>query len=85
MFITCPDDCVRIMVDNHSDVFVALAVTGLIDPDLFETIKPGLWIRLYILPGSCDTSADCLPINTEILGNSRAADVLGHPCGCKIE
>src|SRR5574344_564649 len=85
MFITSPDNCVGIMVHHNSYVFMPLTVTGLINHDILETIKPCTGIWLDIFSGSCDTSANCLPINAEIFGNGRSADVFCHPCRRQVK
>lgn len=74
----CPYDCVCIVVDNDRDVLVVFFVAGLVNADIYETVKPSGTLRLDVVQGSVDVPSDCFLVNTHILGDGASGQVCGE-------
>ena len=75
-----PDDGVRVMVDDHRDVRMALAVAGLVDADVGKPVQPPLRVRLQIVPDELHKAPDRLPVNLQPFRDLLLAEsALEHP------
>lgn len=72
------------MIHNDGDVLMTLTIAGLVDTDVDKIVQPFRWVGFYVLPGSGDTSADSLPVDPQVFGNSTAVQVPGHPCSRQV-
>jgi hypothetical protein len=81
----CPDDRVRIVVDDDSDVLVPLLVAGLIDAYVYEIIKPAGALRFYVIQRPVHTPSDGLPVNPHILRDNASREINGKPADGKIK
>ena len=80
-----PDDRVGIVVDNNSDVLVALPVIGLIDTDVDKVIKTPGTLRLDLVQCPVDTVANGLPVDPHVFGDGTSRQVDGEPPDSQVE
>ena len=64
---------------------MTLTIACLIDSDVDKVVQPFAWIRLNVFAGSCDATANGLPVDPEVLGYSAAAEILSHPGGSQVK
>ena len=62
-----PDNRVGVMVDDYRNVLVSLFVTGLVDADINEVIKPLGTLWLYVIQRSVDAAAYRFPVDAHVL------------------
>lgn len=55
------------MVDDDSDILMAFLITGLVNADVHESVKPSGTLRLKGIQGTMDTSADSLPVDSYVI------------------
>lgn len=79
MSFTDPYHSIGIMVDYDGDIFVAFLIAGLIDADLFESIKTSGSFRLKVFKGPGDAVPDRLPIDAHVVGDSASGKVFCKP------
>ena len=80
-----PNDCVRIVVDNDSDVLMAFPVTGLVDTDVDKVVKASGTLRLDLVQRPVDTAADSFPVDPHVFGDGTARQVDGEPSDSQVE
>ena len=81
----CPDDRIRIVIDDDRDVLVSLPVTGLIDTDVDKVVKASGSLRLDLVQCPVDTTADSLPVDAHVLRNGTTRQVDGEPSDSQVE
>ena len=80
-----PDDGIGIVIDDNGDVLVAFPVAGLVYTDVDKVIKAPGTLRFDLVQCPVDTSADSLPINPHVFGDSTARQVDGEPSNSQVE
>ena len=85
MSLGCPDDRVRIMINDNSDVLMAFPVDSLINADVDKVIKLFGTLRLDLALCPLDTLADSRPVDSHEFGNSTARQIDGQRPDSKVE
>ena len=85
MALCSPNNSVGVMVNNDSDVFVALFVAGFINADIYQAIKASSAVWLDIISSSVNTVANCFPVDAHVLRNNAARKIHGKPGCCQIK
>lgn len=80
-----PDDGIGIVIDDNGDVLVAFPVAGLVYTDVDKVIKAPGTLRFDLVQCPVDTSADSLPINPHVFGDSTTRQVDGEPSNSQVE
>ena len=79
VILCCPDNRIGLVVYNDCDIAVPLTVAGLVDSNLYNSVKTDVDIGFEIFMDARDTSADSTPVDPHIFGDGTAAEVLSHP------
>ena len=77
--ISRPHYGVCIVVDDDCDVFIAFALTGLVDAYVDKPIKASGQIRLEIMQATADAFADSLPVYAHVLRDSAPWKIFCEP------
>ena len=73
------------MIDYNGDVLVALPAAGFINTDVDKVLKAPGTLRFDLIQCPVDTSADSLPINPHVFGDSTTRQVDGEPSNSQVE